>query len=108
MVIAFVKMLSTFAPHLGEEIYSILTGEETLAYAEWPSFDESKLKLDTVEIVAQLNGKVKAKINVPGNLSKEELEKHVMSLEEVEALLEGKEIVKIIAVPGRLVNIVVK
>ena len=108
MVIALVKMLSTFAPHIGEELYSILTGEETVAYAAWPTFDESKLKLDTVEIVAQINGKVKEKINVPGGMDKNALEEYVMNLHEVKELVEDKEIVKIIAVPGRLVNIVVK
>ena len=108
MAINFVKMLSTFAPHLGEEMYNIMTGEETVAYAAWPTYDESKLKLDTVEIVAQINGKVKAKIDVPGNMDKAAFEEHVMALPEVKELIEGKEIVKIIAVPGRLVNIVVK
>ena len=108
MLISFVKMLSTFAPHLGEEIYNILTGEDTVTYAEWPTFDESKLKLDTVEIVAQINGKVKAKLDVPGNMDKDAFEKYVMALPEVEELIEGKEVVKVIAVPGRLLNIVVK
>ena len=108
MLVNFVKMLSTFAPHLGEELYNMLTGEETVAYAMWPSFDEDKLKLDTVEIVAQINGKVKTKLNVPGNLNKDEFQSYVMDLDEVKSLLEGKNPVKIIAVPGRLINIVVK
>ena len=79
-----------------------------MTYAEWPTFDESKLKLDTVEIVAQINGKVKAKLDVPGNMDKDAFEKYVMALPEVEELIEGKEVVKVIAVPGRLLNIVVK
>lgn len=108
MMVNFVKMLSCFAPHLGEELFNYLTGEETVTYAEWPTFDESALELDTVEIVVQINGKVKAKMDVPGDLTRETLEEYVMSKPEVTELLDGKEIAKIIAVPGRLVNIVVK
>ena len=108
MLISFVRMLSCFCPHLGEELHQYLTGEETLAYSAWPTFDESKLELDQVEIVVQINGKVKEKMNVPGDMTKEAMEEHVMSLPEVTSLIEGKEIVKVVAVPGRLVNIVVK
>ena len=108
MLINFVKMLSCFAPHLGEELYNYLTGEETVAYAQWPTFDESALELDTVEIVVQINGKVKAKMDVPGDLTRETMEEYVMNKPEVKELLDGKDIAKIIAVPGRLVNIVVK
>lgn len=108
MAISIVKMLSCFAPHLGEELYSILTGEEGISYKTWPTYDESKLKLDTVEIVVQINGKVKSKMNIPGNMSKEDMEAFVMESQDVKELLEGKSIAKVIAVPGRLVNIVVK
>lgn len=108
MAISIVKMLSCFAPHLGEELYSILTGEEGISYKTWPTYDESKLKLDTVEIVVQINGKVKSKMNIPGNMSKEDMEAFVMESQDVKQLLEGKSIAKVIAVPGRLVNIVVK
>ena len=108
MLINFVKMLSTFAPHLGEELYSMLTGEETVAYAPWPTYNEEALKQDTVEIVVQINGKVKSKMNVPGNMSKDEFEAYVMDLDETKALMEGKTPIKVIAVPGRLINIVVK
>ena len=108
MLISFVKMLSCFAPHLGEELYNFLTGEDSITYSPWPTYDEDKLKLDMVEIVVQINGKVKSKFDVPGNLSKEELENYVMNMDEVKELVEDKSIAKIIAVPGRLVNIVVK
>lgn len=108
MAISIVKMLSCFAPHLGEELYSILTGEEGISYKTWPTYDESKLKLDTVEIVVQINGKVKSKMNIPGNMSKADMEAFVMESQDVKELLEGKSIAKVIAVPGRLVNIVVK
>lgn len=110
MAIAFVKMLSCFCPHAGEELYAILTCEEagTVAYANWPGYDESKLELDTVEIAVQINGKVKTKLNVSGDITKEEMEDLVNTNEEVIGLIEGKEIVKVIGVPGRLLNIVVK
>ena len=108
MLVSFVKMLSCFAPHLGEELYNQLTGEKSIAYAPWPTYEEEKLKLDTVEIVVQINGKVKSKLDIPGNMTKEEMEKEIIPRDDVQALLEGKEILKIIAVPGRLINIVVK
>ncbi|MBR3211610.1 MAG: class I tRNA ligase family protein, partial [Firmicutes bacterium] len=104
----FVRMLSCFAPHLGEKLHQMLTGEDTLAYAEWPSFDEAALKLDTVEIVVQINGKVRARMDVPGNLTREALTDLVMEDGQVKELLAGKEPVKVIAVPGKLINIVVR
>ena len=108
MLVNFVRMLSCFAPHLGEELHQMLTGEDTLAYAEWPSFDEAALKLDTVEIVVQINGKVRARMDVPGNLTREALTDLVMEDGQVKELLAGKEPVKVIAVPGKLINIVVR
>ena len=108
MLVNFIRMLSCFAPHLGEELHQMLTGEDTLAYAEWPSFDEAALKLDTVEIVVQINGKVRARMDVPGNLTREALTDLVMEDGQVKELLAGKEPVKVIAVPGKLINIVVR
>jgi len=108
MLIMFIRMLSCFAPHLGEELHQMLTGEDTLAYAAWPTYDESALKLDTVEIVVQINGKVRLRLDVPGGLSKEDLESTVMAEEQVKELLEGRTPVKVIAVPGKLINIVVR
>nr|MCR4668665.1 leucine--tRNA ligase [Clostridia bacterium] len=108
MLVNFVRMLSCFAPHLGEELHQMLTGEDTLAYAEWPSFDEAALKLDTVEIVVQINGKVRARMDVPGNFTREALTDLVMEDGQVKELLAGKEPVKVIAVPGKLINIVVR
>ena len=74
----------------------------------WPEFDESALVRDTVEIVVQINGKVKEKLIVDANSDKEALEKMAMESEKIKGLLEGKSVVKIIAVPKRLINIVVK
>ncbi|MDO4814721.1 MAG: leucine--tRNA ligase [Gemella sp.] len=106
--LGFIQLIAPFAPHLAEEMWSIYGNEETLAYEPWPTYDESKLVSDSVEIVVQVLGKVKAKINLAKDLSKDELEKAALENDEVKALIEGKEVVKVIAVPNRLVNLVVK
>ncbi|CEA00911.1 Leucine--tRNA ligase [Jeotgalicoccus saudimassiliensis] len=102
----FVKLLSPVAPHIAEELWSILGNTETLAYAEWPTFDESKLVEDTVEIVVQVNGKVKNKLDIARDLSKEETEELALADETIKRELEGKTVRKVIVVPQRLVNIV--
>jgi leucyl-tRNA synthetase len=102
----FVKLLSPVAPHMCEELWEKLGHKETLAYANWPIFDESKLVENEVEIVVQVNGKVRAKLSVPVDASKEDLEKIAMSDEKINEQIDGKTIRKVIAVPGKLVNIV--
>ncbi len=102
----FVKLLAPIAPHVGEEIWSIFGYQESIAYEAWPTFDESKLIEDEVEIVLQVNGKVKAKAIVAKAMPKEELEAFAKQNERIQAELEGKTIRKVIAVPGKLVNIV--
>ncbi len=104
----FVKMLSPIAPHIGEELWSILGHEGTITYEPWPTYDESKLVDDEVEIVVQVNGKVRSKVKVAKDASKEQLEEIAKEDEKVKELVEGKEIVKVITIPGKLVNIVVK
>ena len=79
-----------------------------LVTCSWPACDESALVMDEVEIVVQINGKVKDKMNVPADMTKEDLEKLALESEKVNELLEGKTIVKVIGVPGRLVNVVVR
>lgn len=103
-----VLMLSPFVPHIAEEMWEGLGFTESTYHQAWPKYDETQLVKDTVEIVVQLNGKVKAKLDVATGLSKEEFEKTCMDDENVKALLAGKEIVKVIAVPGKLLNVVVK
>lgn len=103
-----ILILSPFAPHICEELWEELGHTTSVYKTAWPSFDEDALKQDTVEIVIQLNGKIKEKMNVDANLGKTELEKIVMDNPNVAALLAGKEIVKLIVVPKKLVNIVVK
>ena len=104
----FIKLLSPFAPHIGEEIYNVIGHEESIAYASWPTYDESKLVEDHVEIVVQIKGKVKAKLNIPQDATKEEMEQLALADEKVKEAIGDKEIIKVIAVPKKLVNIVTK
>lgn len=102
----FVKMLSPVAPHLSEEMWELLGHEDTITYEKWPEYDESKLVEDEVEIVIQIMGKVRTKIHVAKDISKEELEQKAMENERIQELIKGKTVRKVIVVPGKLVNIV--
>ncbi|MGE8006333.1 leucine--tRNA ligase [Lysinibacillus sp. NPDC093216] len=104
----FVKMLAPMVPHVAEELWQILGHAETLSYAQWPTYDESKLVDDEVEVAVQVAGKVRAKIIVAKDASKEEIEKVALADGKVQEYMEGKNLVKIIVIPGKLVNIVVK
>lgn len=104
----FVKMLAPIAPHIGEELWSILGHESTITYQPWPSYDEKLLEGDTVEIVVQVNGKVRAKLEIAKNASKEEMEHFALENANIKQAIEGKDIKKVIAVPQKLVNIVAK
>ncbi len=104
----FVKMLSPIAPHIAEELWTKLGHTETITYAAWPTFDESKLVDDEVEIVVQVNGKVRAKLMVAKDATREDLEQIALADETVKEQIDGKDVKKVIAVPGKLVNIVAK
>ncbi len=104
----FVLLLSPFAPHLGEELWEQLGHTDTLAYEKWPEFDESKLIESSVEILVQVLGKPKSRIMMPVDCSKEEAEKLALADGAVAEAIAGKSVVKIIFVPNRLLNIVVK
>ena len=78
-----------------------------LLHAEWPKCDESKLVKATVEIAMQLNGKIRGKLNVPSDLTRENAEEYLKALPEIQAMIDGKTVRKLVYVPGRLVNIVV-
>ncbi|WP_142433547.1 leucine--tRNA ligase [Enterococcus mundtii] len=102
----FVQLLAPIAPHIGEELWAILGNEQDLSYAPWPTYDEAALIEDEVEVVFQINGKVRAKASVARDLSKEELEKTAMDDDSIKEQLDGKTIRKVIVVPNKLVNIV--
>ncbi|WP_163101165.1 leucine--tRNA ligase [Peribacillus alkalitolerans] len=102
----FVKLLSPICPHIAEELWNKLGHEESITYATWPAFDEAKLVDDEVEIVVQINGKVKAKLVVPADATRENLEEIALGNDSVKEQIDGKTVRKVIAVPGKLVNIV--
>ncbi|WP_445489362.1 leucine--tRNA ligase [Niallia sp. 03133] len=103
----FVKLLSPICPHIAEELWEMVTGQSsTIAYEAWPAYDEAKLVDDEVEIVVQINGKVKTKLMVPADANKEALEQIAMDDVQVKEQIDGKTVRKVIAVPGKLVNIV--
>ena len=103
----FLTMLNPFAPHITEEMYHNIFGG-ILSEQSWVTYDEALCIEETIEIVVQINGKVRAKLNIPAELSQEEMIKAALENETVKPLVEGKTIVKQIAVPKKLVNIVVK
>lgn len=102
----FVQLLAPLAPHLMEEIWEKLGGTESIQHAEWPTFDEALTVESQVEIVIQINGKLKQKMMVEVDLSPAELEAVALADEQIKLAIEGKTVRKVIAVPNRLVNIV--
>ncbi|WP_267208498.1 leucine--tRNA ligase [Corynebacterium sp. Marseille-P8863] len=107
-VTPLVQMVAPVAPHVAEELWAKLGHADTITFEPFPTFDESLLTDDTVEIPVQINGKVKARINVAADASKEDMEQAALDDARVTELTSGKQIVKTIVVPGRMVNLVVK
>ena len=104
----FILLLNPFAPHIAEELWNALGHCGTLSYEAWPSYDPALLVEDTIEVPVQINGKVRARIIVPANSDAASLEAAARDDESVQKNLEGKTVVKVVAVPGRLLNFVVK
>ncbi|GEK38088.1 leucine--tRNA ligase [Enterococcus thailandicus] len=102
----FVQLLAPVAPHLGEELWAILGNEDGISYVPWPTYDEAALVEDEIEVVFQVNGKVRSKANVARDLGKDELEKVALADEAIQEQIAGKTVRKVIAVPNKLVNIV--
>jgi len=102
----FVQLLAPIAPHIGEELWSILGNDHGISYVPWPTYDESALVEDEIEVVFQVNGKVRAKAMVPADAEKAVLEQLAQENELVQEQLQGKTIRKVIVVPNKLVNIV--
>ena len=103
-----ITILAPFTPHIGEELWTMIGKEGSVFNISWPSYDESALVQDEVEVIVQVNGKLRAKVSMDANISREDMEKVAMEDAKVQAAIEGKNVVKVIAVPKKLVNIVVK
>lgn len=104
----FIQLLNPFAPHMTEEIWAEQNYGGMLCESEWPTYDEDKCVDDVVEIAVQVNGKVRSRISVPSDISKEDAIAAAQADEKVKGYTDGKTVVKAIYIPGRLVNIVVK
>ena len=103
-----ILILSPFVPHICEEMWEHMGETKSVTAMRWPEYDESALVKDTVEVVVQINGKVKDKVVVSADADKGQLEKIALENDKIKRLLEGRSVVKVVAVPGRLINIVVK
>ena len=101
-------LLSPYTPHLAEELWEMLGHEPSVALVQWPEYDEAKTIDDEIEIVVQVNGKVRAKLQMPRDAEKDAMLEKAKSNEKIQGWIAGKTVVKEIVVPGKLVNIVVK
>ncbi|MBC7545682.1 MAG: leucine--tRNA ligase [Candidatus Sericytochromatia bacterium] len=104
----FILLLAPFAPHVAEELWALLGHTETLAYAPWPTYDEALTIDSEVELAIQVNGKIRSKFTAAADMPQEDVLALAKAQEAIATLIEGKEIVKQIVVPGRLVNLIVK
>lgn len=104
----FLKLLNPIAPHITEELYStVLKHSESIAYSKWPEYDDKKIALETINLIIQVNGKIRDKIEVPSVLSKDEIEKKALESPKVAASIASSPIKRVIVVPNKLVNIVI-
>jgi leucyl-tRNA synthetase len=106
--LSFLKLLNPIAPHITEELWSLMGNDNTIAYEVWPSYDEEKTIDDEIEIGVQVNGKLRATIKINKDEDKSRVEELALNEENVKRNITGKEVVKVIVVPNRIVNIVVK
>ena len=104
----FVKLLNPVSPHIAEELWEMLGHNDTIAFESWPSYDNSKIIEDEKEIAVQVNGKVRATINVSVNEDEESMKEKALKCDNVIKHIDGKEVVKVIVIKGKIVNIVVK
>ena len=102
----FVKLLAPFAPHIGEELWRELGHQDTIAYVTWPKYDPELIKADEIEIAVQFMGKPRVRLMIPADATIADMEKIALGSEQVQQLLAGKTVRKVVCVPGRLVNIV--
>ncbi|MEI8377751.1 MAG: leucine--tRNA ligase [bacterium] len=106
--VTLIKILAPLVPHMAEDLYASMGADESIHTQDWPTFDESLAVSQSVTVVIQINGKVREKLEVSPEISKDELEKLALENDKIKALTDGSQIVKVIVVPGRLVNIVIK
>jgi leucyl-tRNA synthetase len=104
----FLLLLSPMAPHLAEELWQQLGHSQTLAYEPWPVFDEDLTVEETIEVPVQVRGKLRSRIRVPADASREDLEAAARADDKIAQLLHGQQVLKTIVVPGRLVNFVTR
>lgn len=104
----FIKLLAPIAPHMMEELWQKLGNDDSITYAQWPTYSESALKEEQVEIIVQVNGKLRGKVEVPVDTPNDITQELALNEENVKRFIDGKDVVKVISVPNKLVNIVVK
>jgi len=104
----FIKLLNPICPHITEEIWESLGHNNTISYEAWPTYDETKIVEESFTMVVQVNGKVRGKIEVDSSISEDEMKQKALDIENVKVFTDGKEIVKVVVIPKKLVNIVVK
>jgi len=102
------KVLAPFAPHVAEEVYSLLGHEDLVSLAKWPEYDESKTHDDSIEMPVQINGKVRSVVVLPVDAAKDTILAAAKADEKIKLAIEGKTVIKEIVVPGKIINIVVK
>ena len=104
----FITLLNPVAPHITEELWQIAGFEGNLSDTKWPTYDEAKTVDNEVEVVVQINGKIRDKMMISADLDPKGMEEVALSNDKIKALVDGKQVVKVIAVPKKLINIVVK
>ena len=104
----FIKLIYPITPHLGEELWSTLGATNTITYEPWPTYDEKKLQVTKIELGVQVNGKLRAIIKASKDANNKTLEELALQEENIKTHIKDKQIIKIIVVPNRIVNIVVK
>ncbi len=107
-LITLLKLISPVVPYMSEELGEILGFDKSIHDMSWPGYDENLAKMSSITVVAQINGKIKDKLEVDAEINKDELETMVLNSSKIKSQLEGRQVVKVITVPGKLVNIVVK
>ena len=103
-----VRLISPFAPHLAEEMWEMLGGDGLCSLAQWPEWDEAKTVDSVVEVAVQINGKVRATIELPLNCPKEDAIAAAKANDRIAPMIEGKTVIKEISIPNKIINIVVK